>query len=266
MGELRIAGHLIRAKIRGEAQYPLSMLSHFIAQLLIVALDLVAIWVIFQRVSALGGWTRGQVLGLYAISGTAFGIGDVFVGSIERTTEYVRLGTFDKFLVRPAGTLVQLLANEFEIRRVGRAAQPLVALVIVCATVPIRWTPAHVLLLIEMLVSALALSSSLWIVTSAAAFWLPSTQEFANAFTYGGQYASQYPIGIMGEWMRRLMLSVIPLGLVAYVPSIEFFGVADPFHVPTWASYTAPLVAIPAVLLARLTWRAGNRHYRSTGS
>ena len=106
--------HLIRAKVRSEAKYPVSFVSHLVAQTLILGLDLLAIWVLFQQVPTLGGWTSRQVLYLYGISGTAFGLADIFVSAIERTTEYVRLGTFDRFLLRPMSTLIQLEAQEFE--------------------------------------------------------------------------------------------------------------------------------------------------------
>ncbi len=266
MGELRIAGHLIWAKIRSEAQYPASLIAHLIAQVLVLGLDLLAIWALFLRVHALGGWTRGQVLGLYAISGTAFGIGDLFVSAVERTAEHVRLGTFDRFLLRPAGTLIQLLANEFELRRLGRLIQPVVVLVLVLTSVAVDWTPAHIALCAAMIVGATTMYSAIWVSTAALAFWIPSTQEFANAFTYGGQYASQYPISIMGEWMRRILLTAIPLGLVAYVPGIELFGAANPMGIARWMSFVAPFAGVPVALAAGLLWRAGTRHYRSTGS
>ena len=254
------------ATVRSEAQYPLSLAAHFMAQMLILCLDLMVIWVLFLRVHALGEWNRGQVIMLYGVSGTAFGIGDLLVSAVERTTDHVRLGTFDRFLLRPAGTLLQLLASEFELRRSGRLIQPLVVLVVAIATVPIRWTPAHVVLLVWMIIGGALIFSGVWVATAAAAFWLPSTQEFANAFTYGGSYATQYPISIMGEWMRRLLLTAVPLAFVAYVPCLELLDAPNPLDIPRWLSYAAPLVAIPVLLFARFVWRAGNRRYRSTGS
>jgi ABC-2 type transport system permease protein len=40
----------------------------------------------------------------------------------------------------------------------------------------------------------------------------------------------------------------------------------DPLGAPMFLGYASPAIAIAAAVAAGLTWQAGVRHYRSTGS
>ena len=43
---------------------------------------------------------------------------------------------------------------------------------------------------------------AVWVALATIAFWIVDAIEFVNAFTYGGSFLSQYPIGIFGRWLR----------------------------------------------------------------
>ena len=222
-------------------KYPLSFASHLAAQVLVLTLDLVAIWVLFRQVNTLGGWTSGQVIYLYCISGLAFGVSDLFVDSVSSTSQYVRLGTFDRFLMRPMSTLVQLMAQEFELRRVGRMIQPAIVLVVTLTRVPVDWTIARELLVPVSIVAGSLLFTGVTLIANSLSFFMPSTQEFANAFTYGGQTLAQYPVHLFGEWMRRISLFVVPVAVVAYLPGLFVLDAPNPLGIPRWMQESAPL-------------------------
>jgi ABC-type uncharacterized transport system permease subunit len=61
-------------------------------------------------------------------------------------------------------------------------------------------------------------------------------------------------------------IDALGFGFVAYQPALALMGRTDPLGLPVWAGYAAPLVCLPATLVAALVWRSGVRHYRSTGS
>jgi ABC-2 type transport system permease protein len=112
----RLAG----ARARSDLQYRASLAMFTLGSLLITGLDFVSIAVLFEHVPTLAGWELAEVAFLYGTSGLAFGIADVAVGSVEKVGQRIRLGTFDTLLLRPAGTLLQLVTDEFAVRRIGR--------------------------------------------------------------------------------------------------------------------------------------------------
>ena len=95
--------------------------------------------------------------------------------------------------------------------------------------------------------------------------WTVDTQEVANSFTYGGGFASQYPLDIMAGWLKRTLL-VVPLAFVAYLPAAWVLDKQNAYGFPTWVLLSSPLAALATALVARLVWRAAIREYRSTGS
>ena len=265
-GGLSVYGRLVGARIRSDLQYRTSFLLFLAAQTLVTAGELGAIVVLFSRLDALAGWTVGEVALLYAFSGVAFGIGDLFISQVELASVHIKAGTFDSFLIRPVGALVQLSAIEFAPRRLGRSIMPAIVLVIVLVRLRIDWTPAHVVLVPIAIASGVAIYGAIWVLTSSLSFWTVETQEIANSFTYGGNTLTSYPIDVYGGLLRRIVVFVVPLAFVAYLPAAELLGKPLPYSLPHYVVWFAPVVAAALVAIARAVWLLAIRHYRSTGS
>ena len=266
MGDLALVRVLLGARIRADWQYRTSFILFLLSQTLVAGLDLAVIAVLFTKIDALAGWSVGEVAMLYAVAGLGFGMADLFVSQVEEASRYIKLGTFDNLLLRPVGTLTQLCAGEFSVRRVGRSVQPVVVLFIALSRVSIDWTPAKVALLPLTVLAGAVIFSAIWVLTASISFWTVDTQELANSFTYGGSTVSHYPIDVFGGWLRRLVVFVVPLAFVGYLPVAYILDKPAAFGLPRGVAFAAPLVALLLVGLARAQWANAVRHYRSTGS
>lgn len=251
---------------RAEAQFRFSFVSFTVSQCLVTIADLVVLWGLFSRVDALGGWTGEQVLFLYAVGTTGFGVADTFFSPLEYCEQYVKLGTFDQFMVRPASLLVQVCTYGFELRRAGKLIPGPAALVGWLLVTDLTWTPARALFLVTVLVAAVVSFASLLVATNAITFWLVNAREVSSAFTYGGRYASQFPTDVLATWLRRIVLFATPISAVAYLPGLWLLGAANPLGVPRWVQILAPLHCVPIAGVAALIWRSATRRYQSTGS
>lgn len=257
---------LAGARVRAELQYRASFASFVVAQAVVTSLDAVVILVFFQNVNDMGGWTRSEVLYLYAVSTVALGIADFLLGSIEYLPQHVRTGTLDRLLLRPVGVLAQLLAEEFALRRIGRIVQSSIVLVLAIATLDASWTVARVAVAIAGLAGAVLTFCALFVLTSSISFWSPNTQEFANAFTYGGATVGEFPTHVFPQWIRWFFIGVVPAGGAVYLPAVFALDAPNPMGVPQWAQVASPLVCVPVLLAAAGVWRLGLRRYESTGS
>ena len=265
LGPAALYFRLAGARVRADWQYPMSVVLFTIGQFLAAGLEFIAILLLFGRVRSLAGWSLYEVLFLYATSGISFGLGDVLVSPVERVAVHIRQGSFDQFLLRPVGPLLQLTCEDFALRRVGRLVQPTAALVIALAHLPTEWTGLRIAVLASMLLSGAVIFSSLWIAACAMAFWTVETQEVANSFTYGGAFAAEYPLDILGGWLRRVVVFV-PLAFVNYLPAGWILGKPDGLAVGGWARLASPVVALASAVAGASVWRSAVRHYRSTGS
>ena len=114
---------LVSARVRVQWQYRTSFVLDFVGVFLVTFLDFLAILVIFHNVPQLGGWTVQEVALLYGISGLAVALAGLAVGQLDLLSQLIRDGNFDLVLIRPRRSLLQVLASDFHLRRLGRVAQ-----------------------------------------------------------------------------------------------------------------------------------------------
>jgi ABC-2 type transport system permease protein len=75
----RLAG----ARARSQMQYPLSFALLCLVSMLGPVVDVLALLVVFANTPALVGWSRAEVVLLYAVTGCAFQTGDAVVGCVD---------------------------------------------------------------------------------------------------------------------------------------------------------------------------------------
>jgi ABC-2 type transport system permease protein len=117
-----------------------------------------------------------------------------------------------------------------------------------------------------MLVGGALIFGAVWIAGATIAFWTIDGGEFTNAFTYGGNFLTQYPISIYGEWLRRFLAFVVPMAFVCYFPALYVLDKEDPLGFPVAFQFASPLVALVAAAGAGVVWTLAVRRYRSVGS
>ena len=99
-----------------------------------------AVLVLFGRVPHLAGWSLGEVAMLWGMSAISFAVADMVATGFDVLPDQIRLGTFDRVLIRPLGAFFQTLAVTVTLRRVGRIAQGVVILGLVCNLLALTWT------------------------------------------------------------------------------------------------------------------------------
>jgi ABC-2 type transport system permease protein len=252
--------------IRSAMIYRASFLMVVAGQFVITGLDFVVIAIMFSHVRQLGGFGLAEVAFLYATSGCAMGIADLLLGNAERVGRRIRSGEFDVMLVRPVPAFVQAAADNFGIHRLGRLTQNAVVLVWSLAILEIDWTWDRVLLVPLMLGCGAVIFGAVFVLGGAFQFVAGDAAEVANAFTYGGNFLTQYPPTIFARELVLAATFVIPLGFVNWMPALHILGQADPLGLPKAFQFASPVAALAIALVAALAWRAGVRSYRSTGS
>lgn len=266
LAALGLYRRLVGARIRSQLQYRLSFALNLVGTALISFVDFAAILVIFGRVDALAGWTVAEVGFLYGITSIAFALADLLVGHLDQLPQLIRTGELDVLLVRPVGSLFQVVSSDFALRRLGKVLQALVVLVVALAHLEVEWTVGRVAMLPLMVVTGVAIFCGVWVIVSTVAFWLVDSGEVANAFTYGGGFLTQYPVGVYGGWLRRFVIFVVPLAFVGYFPAAYVLGKDDGLGLPAAVRFAAPVVAVVVAVCASFVWRGAVRRYRSVGS
>jgi ABC-2 type transport system permease protein len=252
--------------IRVSITYRTSFAILTVGQFLITGLDFVGIAVMFASVDALGGFSLWEIGFLYGGSALCLGVADLLLGNIERLGLRIRMGTFDAMLVRPVPAFVQMCADEFALRRLGRITQAGVVFVLSLTRADVDWTPARVAMVPYLLVFGSVIFLAIYTIGAAVQFWTADSSELANSFTYGGSTLAQFPMTIYPTEAVKALTFIVPITFVNWYPSLYILGRPDPLGLPTAVQFASPIAAAALVFVASVVWRTGVRRYRSTGS
>ena len=257
---------LIGARVRAQLQYRLSFALDLVGTFLITFLDFLAILVLFSHLPRLAGWSLAEVAFFYGTANLAFALCNLALGHLDFFPQMIRDGSFDLMLLRPVGSLFQVISSDLALRRIGQILQGAVVLVYAVSHLHVVWTAPRLAMLLGTVAGGAVIYASVWIIGVTISFWTVEIKEITNAFTYGGSYLASYPINIFGGWARRLLAFVVPMAFVSYFPGLFVLDRPDPLGAPGVLRFCTPLVALGLALLAGRIWQFGVRHYRSTGS
>ena len=267
MNSIRLLGSYFSASLKAQMQYPAGAMMVVVGQFVTTMLDVVAIWVLFARFGAVQGWRFGDIAIFFGLISISFAIADFLTRGFDVLgTDFIKTGNFDRILLRPRGTALQLIGHDFRFNRVGRLLQGIVVTAIGTRSLDFHWTASAVALATWTIAGGVALFFGLMVIQAALSFWTTESLEVMNLLTYGGVQAAQFPLGLYEKWFRNFLIFVVPIGCVAYFPVLAILGKPDPLGAPSWLLPFTPLAGFAFLALSFLPFRAGIAKYTSTGS
>ncbi|HEX3047983.1 MAG TPA: ABC-2 family transporter protein, partial [Bacillota bacterium] len=232
-------------------------------QLLVPLFIFAGMYFLFERFGNIKGWSFFEVALCFALIHLCFAVNECCARGFDSFSTLVVSGDFDRLLVRPRSTVLQVFGSRFEFNRIGRLAQSLGVFIWALFNLSIAWSLWKVLTLILMIIGGIFIFTGIFILTAVLAFWTIQGMELANILTDGGREMAQYPLGIYQKWVARIFTTIIPFGCVNYLPLMYLLGKTrgnDFLYMLT------PLGGIFFIVPCLLLWRVGVKHYRSTGS
>jgi ABC-2 type transport system permease protein len=264
--DLELYRRFVGARVRAQMQYRASFVLMVAITGLGLATEFLAILILFHRFEHLAGWSVGEVALLYGVASVSFGLAEMIGAGFDVFPNTIRRGELDQVLLRPASVFTQVLAADFQLRRLGRIAQGLAAIAVGLTRTPIDWSAGKVLYLPIMLASGTAMYLAMFVFGAVLCFWTVQSIELINILTNGGTELASYPLPIFHLALQRFFTFVVPLAFVSYFPALYILDRPEAAGWPGWLPFLSPFAALALITLARLAWSIGLRHYRSTGS
>ncbi len=266
LNALRLYCRYLGISLRGQMQYKASFVMLSLGHFLVTGIEFLTVWLLFARFGSLEGWTLPEVAVFYGLVNVAFSFSDAAARGFDLFGNMVKSGDFDRLLLRPRSTALQLAGQEFTLRRVGRFSQGLAVLLWGAAKLHVAWSPGRVALVVVAIFGGACLFYGIIVLQATLAFWTTETLEIVNSVTYGGVQTTQYPLAIYRRSFQRLFIYVIPLACVSYFPVLAILERPDPLGSPLLFQWLAPLVGVAFLAASLQVWEFGVRHYVSTGS
>ncbi|NSW92266.1 MAG: ABC-2 family transporter protein [Firmicutes bacterium] len=260
---MRLYFKYLKILLKAQMQYRISFWLLSFGQFFIPFSVFAALYFLFERFGSIKGWTFFEVALCFSVIHIAFSVSECCARGFDAFSGMVVNGEFDRVLVRPRSTFLQVLGSKFEFTRVGRLMQGVAVFILAVSNLSIQWDIFKVVTLILMIVGGVFVFTGIFVLAATLCFWTIQGIEVANIFTDGGREISQYPLNIYKKWVTRFFTFVIPFGCVSYLP---LMFVLDKVKGDNLLFMLTPLYGIIFIVPCVLVWRFGVRHYRSTGS
>jgi len=263
---LQLYGRYVRVYVAGLMEYRVSLLLRLLSTLAGSILECVGIWVLFTRFGLLGSWTFPETLLLFSVASMAFGLAEWLGRGFDKFPAQVATGDFDRMLLRPRSTVLQVLGTRFELNKIGRVIQGGLLAWYCLTLLGAPLTPARAALLAAAVVGGAFVYGGVFVLFATLSFWTIQSVQLAYVLTNCSLDMFQYPVEIYGPWVRRFFTFVVPLACITYYPLVAVLGKTDATGLPAWFPWLAPALGPVFFLGTLLLWRFGVRHYHSTGS
>jgi len=262
IAELRVVFALIGVNLRFRLAHRADFLSSIAASALGTAASFAFLPLLFARAPRLGDWSPAEVVFLYGFSLVPLGLfNSVAMNLYEFPEKVVFEGRFDRLLLRPQSTMVQVL---FDTMRVESIQECVIGVALVAWASPrvgIVWGPGRIFAFVLFTLSGALLYVAIFSALTAASFRFEDRVGVVPP-VYNLLNFSRYPMTIYSIWIRFLLSTVIPFGFASFYPGTRLLGRHD------WTPYamTAPFVSITALALASRLWTREVRRYAGTGT
>ena len=250
---------LLKSQLQYKASFIMTVITQFITPFALFA----GIYFLFERFGNIKGWTRYEVFLCYAVVGTCFSAATCFARGFDKFDSMIRMASFDRILVRPRGTILQVLGSGFDLKRIGYLMQTIIVFLFALISAKISWSLAKIVMLANMLIGGSIIFSGVYMLKAAAAFWTIEALEVANIFTHGMKEHASYPLNIFPKWITVFFTYIIPFGTINYLPMQYLLDKIDGIG---WVYAFIPLMGALFILPCILIWRMGVRKYSSAGS
>ena len=180
----RLYTHYIGISMRGQMQYRASFIMLVVGFVLTTVVEFFGIWALFARFGSLQGWSLAEVAMFYGVTHLAFAFAEIFGRGFDTFPNMVKSGDFDRLLLRPRSTVLQVAGTEISLMRIGRILQALPILLWAMHATGTVWTAARTLLLIGAIVGGASLFLGLFVMQAAMSFWTIESLEIANILTH----------------------------------------------------------------------------------
>lgn len=261
MRYLRLYANFVRFSFSKAMEFRVDFFFRILMDVVFYATQLAFFAVIYGHTQELGGWDLGQTLifisGFFVVDALHM---TLFSNNMWMLPILVNKGDLDYYLLRPVSSLFFVSLREF-------AANSFLNLLIAFGvwawalysySEPI--TPGRIGLYLLLLANGTLLYYVLNIVFLIPVFWLHSARGLGEVFFSMAHYAER-PERIFSGYLRRVLVSLLPLSLVASRPAQQFFDGPDG---PTLL-HLGSVTALGFAFLLWI-WRKALRSYSSASS
>ncbi|MEA4883184.1 MAG: ABC-2 family transporter protein [Clostridia bacterium] len=209
-------------------------------------------WVIYGRVEDISGWEFRDIITLYAVFATAFGLSASVFGNARRLARVISEGQLDYYLLLPRDPLLHVIVSRSDISGIGDVAFGVAVFALFT-----RVTLGRVILFAVVCLASCAIYTAFEAIVGSLAFFIGNAQALSSELTEALTVFSGYPGSMFRGAARAVLYTLLPAGFAAFIP-VELLR---RFSLPLFAGLVAFSIGIAC--LAAWVFRVGLTRYES---
>ena len=250
--DVRLITAYARLNLQAAMEYRASFISQIFGMFLNDAIWLAFWWLYFTEFPVLGSWQREDVVVLWAVLATSFGVATGLFGNALSLSGVILRGDLDYYLVLPRDVLLHILVSRMSTSAWGDVAFGILVFIAFGGATPGRLA----LYMLSVLIVAVFFVS-FFVIVNSLAFFIGSPQGLSEQLQMTLVHFASYPTTIFQGAARVVLFTLIPAGFISSVP----VHVLRRFHPGFFAALVVATLVLTVAARAVFNW--GLRRYES---
>lgn len=241
-----------RLNLNAQLEYRGAFISQVVAMFLNDGVWLVFWTLFFTRFPVLRGWTINDVITLWAMTASGFGLAHAIYGNVLPLAGLVAQGQLDVWMLYPRALLPHILLGRMSASAWGDALFGYAVYLVF-----VRPDLQHFVLFVVLTLSAALLFVGFGVLTGSLSFFLGNASSLADQWRFAMVTFSTYPAVLFDGAIKLLLYTLVPAGFVSYLP-VQALRELSP-----WYALLALAGALGVTAMGVLVFYLGLRRYES---
>ena len=168
--------------------------------------------IIYSLKDNIGGYSLQQVLLLWGFAAGTYGISHFFFKKAYSLADTIMNGKLDSYLVQPKNVLLSAITSDIEPSALGDILYGFIMLIISGLTIP------KLLLFILFSICGGIIMTDFAVILASLSFWIRRADMVADTGNNLIVHFATYPGGIFEGVSKILLYTIIPVGMIDYIP------------------------------------------------
>lgn len=244
--------------VQSKVDFLMGLFGFFFTQVLGIAF----LYLIFDKIPNLNGWTLSQLIFIYGFAQIPRGIDHLFTDNIWLVAwRMVVNGDFDRYMLRPMNVFFQIICEKLQPDAVGELLIGTILIVMSLSKGIVIVDGMHIVMFIVSVIAGAVIYTSIKLLFASLSFWIKRSGPFLQVAYEMADFA-KYPVEIYSKPIQFILTFVVPFAFVAYFP-------ASYFLIQKSALMTVGIECLIAVILSILAYsvfKIGISKYESAGN
>lgn len=250
---IRFLGQLLWFNLRAAMAYRVGFLTSAGFMVINDAMWIIFWSLFFSRFPVVRGWTLDDVITLWAVAATGYGIAWGFFGNVRpEGARVIVSGRMDYYLSLPRNVLLHFIGGTVSVASFGDIIFGLGVFAVVVRPDAIQFV---LFIMLSLCAAVILISFGLMVVS--LAFWAGNTEGLGLQISNALITFSTYPLDLFSTTVKVMLFTIIPAGFATYVP-VTIIREFDPLRFAIVIAFTAAMAGLAAAV-----FYAGLRRYES---